>query len=152
MQYHENGFAVIDNFLNDEEVLELSNAGLGLCADAPESERKIFRADQTEASKLHLKDNYFLDSSNKISFFYEDEALDANGNLLVDRYAALNKVQFSIRRTCQLIKTWTRISTCSLPSASGFMCNTKSNRYFKSNYHRLDMRCTYYIQHSKSTQ
>lgn len=71
---------------------ELRNAGLELCTLAPESERKIFRADSSAASKLHLKDNYFLDSSNKISFFYEDGALDENGNLLVDRYAALNKV------------------------------------------------------------
>lgn len=85
-------------------MLELREAGLNLCADAPESERKIFRGDETEASTLHLKDNYFLDSSNKISFFYEDEALDATGNLLVDRYAALNKVRFSLYSSMSINK------------------------------------------------
>lgn len=152
---------------------ELRNAGLDLCTAAPESERKVFCGNRTDSSRAHLKDTYFLDSSNKISFFYEQDALDTNGDLLVDRYAALNKVSTYMRKatTCSTIHTM-YLCICGgglreIPrhnlsenalSIEHTYCRRwrrgafKSNRYLKSNYHRLDMRCTYYIQHSKNTR
>lgn len=36
--------------------------------------------------------DYFMNSANKISYFYEKDALDENGHLLVDTSSALNKV------------------------------------------------------------
>lgn len=37
-----NGFAVIENFLSDNESNELKAAGLELCQSAPETDRKVF--------------------------------------------------------------------------------------------------------------
>lgn len=88
-QYDVNGFAVIEDFLTEEEANELREAGLELCKNAPENDRKVFN---TENKSSHLKDKYFLDSSNKIHYFYENGALDADGNLLVDKSISLNKV------------------------------------------------------------
>lgn len=88
-QYHANGFAVIENFLSEDEADELRAAGLELCKNAPETHRKTF---DTQDNRHH-KDKYFLDSANKISYFYEQGALDDNGNFLTEKIFALNKVR-----------------------------------------------------------
>jgi hypothetical protein len=40
----------------------------------------------------HLINEYFLNSSDKIRFFYEDGAFDADGKLCVAKNCALNKI------------------------------------------------------------
>ena len=42
---------------------------------------------------IQSKDKYFLDSGNKISVFFEAEALDDNGKLKVHPRVSLNKVK-----------------------------------------------------------
>lgn len=86
LQYDVNGFAVIEDFFTEEEANELREAGLELCKNAPENDRKIFQMGK------HTKENYFLESASKIGYFYEKDALDDNGNLLVDKSVSLNKV------------------------------------------------------------
>lgn len=39
-----------------------------------------------------MSGKYFLDSSDKISFFYEKDALDSNGTLQVPKTLAFNKI------------------------------------------------------------
>lgn len=85
-KYDINGFAVVENFLTEEEADELRQAGLQVCRDAPEDDRKVFGE--------HSKENYFLESANKLHYFYESEALDKDGNLLVDKMESINKVRF----------------------------------------------------------
>jgi len=45
-----------------------------------------------------VADDYFIDSADKISFFYEKAALDNDGRLLVDASLALNKVGHALHR------------------------------------------------------
>ncbi|KAA8916301.1 hypothetical protein TRICI_001583 [Trichomonascus ciferrii] len=40
----------------------------------------------------HVGDDYFLDSSDKISYFFEEGAIDKDGNLLKEKSKAVNKV------------------------------------------------------------
>jgi len=53
-----------------------------------ESERKIFNTIELQQNK----DQYFLDSANKISLFFEAEALEEDGRLKVHPRVSLNKV------------------------------------------------------------
>lgn len=99
-QYDVNGFAVIEDFLTEEEANELREAGLELCKNAPENDRVVFNS---ENKSSHLKDTYFLDSSNKIHYFYETGALDAHGNLLVDKTVALNKVELKTKKNHSIL-------------------------------------------------
>jgi len=47
---------------------------------------------------IQVADNYFIESADKISFFYEKAALDDRGRLLVDASLALNKVGHALHR------------------------------------------------------
>lgn len=91
-QFNENGFAVIENFLTLDEVNELHEAGIQLCDNAPKEDRVTFSAFQTE----QYKRNYFIESADKVHYFYETGALDENGELLIDPKLALNKVKHTI--------------------------------------------------------
>lgn len=101
MKFDENGFAVIENVFTDDETIEMRKAGLELCMNAPESDRKVFSED------AHLKENYFIESANKIHYFYENGALDANGNLIVDKMQSLNKVGHALHVLHPIFKKYT---------------------------------------------
>lgn len=60
--------------------------------DAPIDDRKTFFASIGESKDSQYKENYFIDSSNKVHYFFENDALDKNGNLVVAPAIALNKV------------------------------------------------------------
>lgn len=49
------------------------------------------------------KDKYFLDSANKISVFFETEALEEDGKLKVHPRVSLNKVNY-FKRVISLVK------------------------------------------------
>lgn len=91
-QFYENGIAVIENFLDENEVAELNEAAVDLCKNAPEEDRRVFHASAVDSKATQLADNYFLQSSNKVHYFYETDALDEHGNLQVEPTKALNKV------------------------------------------------------------
>lgn len=84
----------------------MREAGKEICTNAPENDRKIF----FNQEKQHHLDKYFLDSANKIHYFYENGALDDKGNLLVDKSCALNKVyeNFIVQFRKESIIDWWR--------------------------------------------
>ncbi|KAK9891697.1 hypothetical protein WA026_015664 [Henosepilachna vigintioctopunctata] len=56
-----------------------------------QSRRVIFRASSQDGPQV--KEKYFMDSAHKISFFYEEDSVDNDGQLKVDEeYLALNKI------------------------------------------------------------
>nr|CAD7461163.1 unnamed protein product [Timema tahoe] len=83
------GYVVLDDFLTEMEVAELRRAGDQLTKDIPEeSKRAVFSTTHSQQSK----DKYFLDSADKVSYFFEASALNEKGELLVEPQVALNKV------------------------------------------------------------
>lgn len=44
------------------------------------------------------KDKYFLESGDQIRFFFEEDALDKDGNLIVEQDKSLNKVTYTCKR------------------------------------------------------
>ncbi|CAK5059374.1 unnamed protein product [Meloidogyne enterolobii] len=56
-------------------------------------ENGFVKIDGVFSKQEHVSDNYFLESVDKISFFYEEGAIDENtGKLVVEKEKALNKV------------------------------------------------------------
>jgi len=85
--YQENGYAIIKDFLSDDEVNALKNECREIvdCMD-PKEHSTTF-----ESGASHRKD-YFVNSTNNISFFFEKDAFGENGKLAVDKHNSLNKI------------------------------------------------------------
>ncbi|XP_032663500.1 phytanoyl-CoA dioxygenase domain-containing protein 1 isoform X1 [Odontomachus brunneus] len=86
-QIKDMGYAVLEDFLRPHEIEELRSCGQYFTKNLPpESEREIFD------TKNEQQADYFLDSANKISVFFEAEALEKDGALRVNPEVSLNKV------------------------------------------------------------
>ncbi len=88
-QYHSDGFLVIENFKSVDECDSLRERAAELVAEFdPADYLSIFSThEQTRTS-----DDYFLDSGDKISFFFEEEAFDAEGHLRQTKQRSINKI------------------------------------------------------------
>jgi len=89
-QYQTEGFLVIPNFF-EKNIGELLISRANALIDAYDaSQHSIFSTKQ--ADKSQLKNQYFLESAGKISFFFEEAALDENGHLMYPKEKAINKI------------------------------------------------------------
>ena len=60
----------------------------------------------TENSNKQKRDDYFLESAWQIFPFFESDALDAEGNLLVDKSVAFNKVGHNMHELDPVFETF----------------------------------------------
>ncbi|XP_050301848.1 phytanoyl-CoA dioxygenase domain-containing protein 1 homolog [Anthonomus grandis grandis] len=83
------GYVILEGFLTEKEIEELKQETNKLIQEMPEqSQRTVFNTITAQQNR----DKYFLESSDKIRYFYETGALDPEGKLLVDPNIALNKI------------------------------------------------------------
>ncbi|MBO0724086.1 MAG: phytanoyl-CoA dioxygenase family protein [Blastocatellia bacterium] len=87
--YKRDGFLVIEDFAGRPECERLMRRAEELVRDfAPQGAISIFSTrEQTRSS-----DDYFLDSGDKIRFFFEEEAFAPDGGLRYSRERAINKI------------------------------------------------------------
>ncbi|XP_014237392.1 phytanoyl-CoA dioxygenase-like isoform X1 [Trichogramma pretiosum] len=103
-QFEKDGFVVLENFFKPEEVDELKSAGEEFTTNLPpEKDRKVFDT----VNQRQSKDQYFLESANKISYFFESEALESDGKLKVHPRVALNKVGHALHWHHPIFKKYT---------------------------------------------
>lgn len=93
-KFEEDGFVVIDNFLTTEEI-ELLKADCAELIDKmePEEHKSVFIT-----GKSQKPDEYFLNSAHEIRYFFEKDALDEKGNLLVEKQNSLNKIGHALHK------------------------------------------------------
>ncbi|XP_034937888.1 phytanoyl-CoA dioxygenase domain-containing protein 1 homolog [Chelonus insularis] len=104
LQLEKNGFVVLEDFFLPEEIDEMKSSGESLTSNLPpENERKIFNT----VDQQQNKDEYFLDSAHKISYFFESEALGDNGELKIDSKISLNKVGHALHWLHPTFKKYT---------------------------------------------
>ncbi|CAB3380960.1 Hypothetical predicted protein [Cloeon dipterum] len=89
-QFQKDGFVVLENFLTEDEVKELRQAGEALATDMPDSVPK--GQFSTVDNLPQNKDRYFLESGDKIRYFLETGAVGTDGKLTIEKRRALNKV------------------------------------------------------------
>ncbi|CAD5228419.1 unnamed protein product [Bursaphelenchus xylophilus] len=119
--YKENGFVLVKNVFSDAEVDEM-RAEIGKIVgelDPSQHPKSIF---DTYDEQRHASDSYFLESASKISFFYEDGAVDKEGNLTVPKDRALNKIGHALHWLNPVYKKYSfdkRI--CAIVDSLGFL-------------------------------
>lgn len=89
-QYRKDGLLVVEDFLTEDEVFGLKNSCRNLISEMdPDKHKGVFSMDLT---KQRAFDKYFLDSGDKIRFFFEAAAFDSDGKLCMDKYKCVNKI------------------------------------------------------------
>ena len=88
-QWNKDGYLVIENFYTDIECESLrKRANLLVREFDHKSVKSIFDTKKQE----HVDDNYFLESGDKIRFFFEDKAFDSNGKMVNKKELVINKI------------------------------------------------------------
>lgn len=87
--FEENGFLILNQFIPDQTCIELMNRMNFLIQEFNPSEIKTIFSTKTQT---HAKNMYFLDSGDKIRFFFEEEAIDDEGQLKYDKMLCINKI------------------------------------------------------------
>jgi ectoine hydroxylase-related dioxygenase (phytanoyl-CoA dioxygenase family) len=91
--YSRNGFAIIPNFLSDEEISELKSECARLVERFDPNEHRITNVGN---ARNIILDDYLVSSVDKISFLFEKDAIGSDGNLKVDKSQALNKIAHAL--------------------------------------------------------
>ena len=92
-QYHNDGYLVLESIV-PEAVCDALKARMSelMSSFEPDSVRSIFT---TKEQSRHT-DSYFMESANKVSFFFEEEAFNDDGTLKQPLELSINKVGHSL--------------------------------------------------------
>src|SRR5215813_101530 len=103
--YERDGFLVIENFISREESERLKQRAEELVHNFdPRGVISIFSTrEQTRTS-----DEYFLNSGDKIRFFFEEDAFAPDGNLRYAKERSINKIGHALHDLDPVFETFSR--------------------------------------------
>jgi phytanoyl-CoA hydroxylase len=107
-QYERDGFLVVEDFTTPTECDRLRERALELVAEFdPSAFISIFSTrEQTRTS-----DDYFLNSGDKIRFFFEEAAFDGEGRLRQSKERSINKIGHALHDLDPVFNRFSRTST-----------------------------------------
>lgn len=101
-KFDEQGCVVIPNFLDSAELLSIKTEINRIVSELDASQEKT--AFKTTDDQVESHNKYFLDSADRISYFFEEDALDDGGNLKVSKDVCLNKIGHALHWDSDVFK------------------------------------------------
>mmetsp|Transcript_33968 Transcript_33968/g.75309 ORF Transcript_33968/g.75309 Transcript_33968/m.75309 type:complete len:321 (+) Transcript_33968:122-1084(+) len=101
-QFQKDGFLVIEGFASQDEVTALRNRADALVEKFDPATISIF------STRNQTADEYFLDSSNNISFFFEEKAFDEEGKLRQAKALSINKIGHAMHDLDPVFRAFSR--------------------------------------------
>ena len=92
--YRKQGFLAITDFASAEEMTNMRARAEKIVDEFEYDRASVF----STTDQKRTTDDYFLDSANGISCFFEEKAHDERGNLCVPKALAINKIGHSVTR------------------------------------------------------
>jgi phytanoyl-CoA hydroxylase len=116
--YREQGFLVLENFADNAECDELRARAEALVQEFdPEEVVSIFSTHEQN----RLTDEYFLSSGDKIRFFFEENAFNADGTLKYKKEKSINKIGHALHDLDPVFERFSRSQKMkALAAAIGF--------------------------------
>ena len=104
-QYQSQGYLVLEGFNTAEECDALMKRGEELANGFNfDGHPSVFQTSNQEKTS----DEYFINSGNNISFFFEKDAFDANGKLKTDLFHSMNKIGHAMHDLDPLFNQFSR--------------------------------------------
>lgn len=90
--FESEGYLILPDFLDPGTTAALLNETHTLLAEFPLETHPLTKFTTGENGTAHVGDDYFLESGDKIRFFFEEDAFDSDGNLVRPKEKAVNKI------------------------------------------------------------
>jgi len=103
--FKQNGYLVLEGFNTAEQCDSIMKRSEELSAEFNyDGHPSVFQTNE----QTRTSDDYFLDSGDKISFFFEKDAFDEKGKLKTDLFHSLNKIGHALHDLDPVFNSFTR--------------------------------------------
>ncbi|VVC76922.1 hypothetical protein AQUSIP_22490 [Aquicella siphonis] len=104
--FAQDGFLILENFISDDICdLLIKRAQMLIDQFEPDAVKTIFSA----KDQRHAKNQYFLESGDKIHFFFEEGAIDMHGQLIKEKSLSINKIGHALHDVDPVFNCFSRM-------------------------------------------